>query len=72
MASYKRVKCKNKKDKKHDGPRCMDLIRENGMTVIDIAKLSDISVIRSIKGKTLIMSSDPVSYTHLAGSLHEI
>lgn len=58
LASYKRIKCKTKKDKKHDRPRCLDLARENGMTVIDIAKMDDISLIKSIKGKTLIMTSD--------------
>lgn len=70
LASYKRVKCKIKKDKKHDGPRCMDMIRESGMTVIDLAKLGDVSVIRSVKGKTLIMSSDP-SITSARGLIIE-
>ena len=58
LASYKKIKCKIKKDKKRDGIRCMDLAREHGITIIDLAKLDNVNLINSIKGKTLIMSSD--------------
>lgn len=57
FAVMQKIKCK-KKDRKHDGPRCMDLIREHGVTVIDLAKLDDVSSIKSIKGHTVILTSD--------------
>ena len=59
-AAYQKIKCKKQRDGKHRDRRhrCMDLIRGNGVTVIDIAQLKDFSVIKSIKGKTIIYSSD--------------
>jgi hypothetical protein len=59
-ASYEKMKCKKNNDDDHGRRiRCMDLIRENGVTVIDIAKLNDVSVLKSIKGSTIIYSSVP-------------
>lgn len=60
-AAYQKIKCKKQRDNKHRDRRhrCVDLIRGNGVTVIDIANFKDFSTIESVKGKTIFYSSDP-------------
>lgn len=58
LATSQKIRCK-KRHGKRDGIRCMDLIREHGVTSIDLARLENVSSIKSLKGKTILYTTNP-------------